>query len=143
LREIKLACHRLSFFFFLFVSQITEREAFLLGIAAQRKKEAQKYEKTRQQRLEWARAEARRIAVLMAEIDPEIKRILLFGSLAREYDFTTLSDIDLLVYGGNPSLYEPVACSDAIKIDVIAQQEMQPAFKELILSEAKELFVRQ
>lgn len=90
-----------------------------------------------------AREEAGRLAAAIAEVDPKVNRVFLFGSLIgggpRHLDF----DIDLAIDGGDVYAAEAVAEGSPFAVDVVALRRLPQHVREQIEREGQVLFRRQ
>jgi len=100
-------------------------------------------EKKRQQemaaRRERARKTADQAAALLKE-DYGAKRVVLFGSLARDEPFSQQSDIDLAAWGVNEEAYYRIVSQlldldAAVKIDLVLSEHASGTFLEVIEKE--------
>lgn len=70
--------------------------------------------------------------------DPAVRRVYLFGSLARGR-FTLSSDIDLGVEGGGGIAW-PVEGNDGFSYDVIPLGEARPEIRDAIVAEGRVVY---
>ena len=93
-------------------------------------------------RLERAREEARALAARLAESDPGLRRVVLFGSVAtgrvRDENF----DIDLAVEGGNLTTLWLRAEESEFSVDIVDLDRVSPDFRSMVEERGTELFVR-
>ena len=100
----------------------SQRERFLRRIAERmRRREpgSAQRERLREARLSIAREEARRLAQRFAEEDPELRQVILFGSLATGEIGDREPDIDLAVESPRYLSLVAIALDSRFKVDVI------------------------
>ena len=91
-------------------------------------------------RVERAYAEAERVAAAIAEADPSVRRILLFGSLATGRVRNESFDIDLAVEGGNTIKHILIAEESDIAVDIVDLEHVSAAFRQLVEERGKVLY---
>ena len=84
------------------------------------------------ERLERARAEARRLAGRFAEEDRDVRKVILFGSVAEGTVRDESFDIDLAVEGGDHLKLIRLAEESEFKVDVVDLDTVSPAFDEMV-----------
>ncbi|WP_459941498.1 nucleotidyltransferase family protein [Deferrisoma palaeochoriense] len=97
-------------------------------------------------RAEEARAEAERIARAIVErCGAGIRRIVLFGSVAKGRPFTELSDIDLAVEADSPEAFfraVATALRSDFEVDVVDPADARPVLREAIERDGVVLYER-
>lgn len=97
-------------------------------------------------RAEEARAEAERIARAIVErCGAAIRRIVLFGSVAKGRPFTELSDIDLAVEADSPEAFfraVATALRSDFDVDVVDPADARPVLREAIERDGVVLYER-
>jgi len=90
--------------------------------------------------------EAERIAnAIVARCGASIRRVVLFGSVAKGRPFTPLSDIDLAVEADSPAAFlEAVAAAlgSDFEVDVVDPADARPALREAIERDGVVLYER-
>lgn len=76
----------------------------------------------------------------MAEHDPTLRRVILFGSTLPGRRYRLNSDIDLAIDGGNRPVLERVAARVPQSVEIIGLEEMRPGVRERVLSEGETLY---
>ena len=88
--------------------------------------------------LDRAYAEARQLAQQLAN-EYDVKRILLFGSVARRRPLRSNSDVDLAVEGMTTDVYYKIVgdlqTESGRAVDLIRIENLRPAMKRIVLSE--------
>lgn len=83
-------------------------------------------------RLEEARQEASRIASRLVEADSDVRRIVLFGSVASGRVSNEDFDIDLAVDGGNILTLIGVAEESDFSVDIVDLGNVSDSFREVV-----------
>jgi predicted nucleotidyltransferase len=105
--------------------------------AANRKERAENEKKRKE-----AYKEAVRLTAQFAEIDKELKKVILFGSTLGPGRYGSESDIDLAVEGGDFFGFMRIAEESSFKVDVVDLQDLPERFKTLIDRSSEILFNR-
>jgi predicted nucleotidyltransferase len=95
-----------------------------------------------QERLERARVEAKAVAERLAESDPTVTRVVLFGSVAAGRVRNENFDIDLAVEGGTLTSLWLLAEESEFSVDLVDLDSVSPAFREMVEKRGIELFSR-
>ncbi|MGD9941355.1 MAG: nucleotidyltransferase domain-containing protein [Clostridia bacterium] len=82
-----------------------------------------------------ARAEALRLGAEMGKAEPDLRKVVLFGSALPGRDFRIDSDIDLAVVGGDRARLERLVASSSFPVDVIDLEEARPGIRKSIENE--------
>ena len=90
-------------------------------------------------RLRAAKAEARNLAMRIGE-DPQVLRILLFGSVATGRGFRLGSDIDIAVEGGDVLSHRALAERSAFPVDIVDLFALPDLLKAGLESEGQLLY---
>lgn len=97
-------------------------------------------ERRRSERLERARAEAPRIAAELARIDPEVREIWLFGSVATGSIGRDCFDVDLAVAGGDiVALYARMPDTE-FEVDLVDLDAVRESFREMIYRRGRKVY---
>ena len=113
----------------------TQQERFLRRIAERmrrRERSGARREEVRQARRAAARAEARRLAQRFAEEDPDLRQVILFGSLATGEIGDREPDIDLAVESARYLSLVAIALDSPFKVDVIDLANARPAILQAV-----------
>ena len=123
----------------------SQRERFLRRIAERmRRREpgSAQRERLREARLSIAREEARQLAQRFAEEDPELRQVILFGSLATGEIGDREPDIDLAVESPRYLSLVAIALDSRFKVDVIDLATARPAILEAVARDGEILHER-
>ena len=93
-------------------------------------------------RLAHARSEALRLAQAFAEADPDVRRVLLFGSVAGGRVRTLDFDIDLAIEGGDVLQAWRIADESSYAVDVVDLDDVSPAFRAAVEKRGEVLYER-
>src|ERR1035437_7588995 len=108
-------------------------------IAEMRRREVA--DELRQQRLVDARTEAERLSGKIKQLAPEVSRIVLFGSVARQDPRSDHFDIDLALTGlDSLALLEPQILSDGFSVDLVMMEHLSDRIRENIQREGVLLY---
>ena len=91
-------------------------------------------------RLEEARAEARRLAEDMGRADAEVKRVILFGSVASGKVRTETFDIDLGVVGGDLMELMRITEESAFGVDLVDLETVSSGFRRMVEERGEVLY---
>ena len=91
-------------------------EPYAAGIRRRNEEERARIER----RLLEARAEANRLSSELRRSDPSIKRVMLFGSVARGNPFHEKFDIDLALDGGDLHAALDITEASSFKVDLVS-----------------------
>ncbi|HUW40817.1 MAG TPA: nucleotidyltransferase domain-containing protein [Rectinemataceae bacterium] len=105
-------------------------------------KRAAEEEKLRIGRIAEARAALPSLVEEIRRIDPGIRTILLFGSLARGEPRNERFDIDLAVDSDNYLQLVSWALDQSFAVDVVCLEDLDPAFRASILEYGRVLYER-
>lgn len=83
-------------------------------------------------RLSEARAEATRISRRLAKADPEVRKVILFGSVAAGTVRSERFDIDLAVEGGDHLSLMRVAEESAFSVDLVDLDAVSERFRRMV-----------
>ena len=99
----------------------------------------QKYLRTR---LREARLEVKRLIAQFREIDPDLERVILFGSLARNTIRGLQFDIDLAVR--SEQLLKLVACGlrSSFQVDVVDLDRLPPSIRQAIEEHGEMIYAK-
>ncbi|MDA8426565.1 MAG: nucleotidyltransferase domain-containing protein [Treponema sp.] len=111
-------------------------------IKAFREKRAAEEKKLRIGRIAEARAALPSLVEEIRRIDPGIRTILLFGSLARGEPRSARFDIDLAVDSDKYLQLVSWALDQSFAVDVVCLDDLDPAFRASILEYGKVLYER-
>jgi predicted nucleotidyltransferase len=93
------------------------------------------------ERLERALLEAIRLGKRILEVDPDVKSIVLFGSVARKEPVSDHFDIDIAVRGASRfALLEAAAISDEYSVDLVQLEYASERMRENIEREGIPLY---
>jgi predicted nucleotidyltransferase len=109
------------------------------GIALRVKDENAREEALVARRLQSAKAEALALARRLAA-DPQVRRVLFFGSAATGRDFRLDSDIDLAVEGGDILFHRATTERSAFSVDVVDIPALPVPLRKAIEMEGEILF---
>jgi predicted nucleotidyltransferase len=84
--------------------------------------------------------EARRLAREMGTADPELRKVILFGSALPGRMFRSDSDVDLAVVGGHAACFERIADASTFHVDIVVLDDVRDGIKESILKEGLVLY---
>ena len=117
---------------------------FLRGIARRRRAQARRGAH-RAERLRWqwqaaGLAEAQRLAQDFAAVDPELRAVVLFGSLATGELGNRPPDIDLAVESSCYLQLVAIALDSRFKVDVIDLATARPAIRQAVARQGKMIF---
>ena len=117
---------------------------FLRGIARRRRAEARRGAH-QAERLRWqwqaaGLAEAQRLAHDFAAVDPELRAVVLFGSLATGEVGNRPPDIDLAVESSCYLQLVAIALDSRFKVDVIDLATARPAIRQAVARHGKMIF---
>lgn len=117
---------------------------FLRGIARRRRAEARRGAH-QAERLRWqwqaaGLAEAQRLAQDFAAVDPELRAVVLFGSLATGEVGNRPPDIDLAVESSCYLQLVAIALDSRFKVDVIDLATARPAIRQAVARHGKMIF---
>lgn len=90
-------------------------------------------------RLEAARSEARRLGSLLAQL-PACRRVVLFGSTARDGDYREGSDIDLAIEGADILAAMAIVEASEFKVDIVDLGSIHPIMRSRIEQEGVVLY---
>jgi predicted nucleotidyltransferase len=94
-------------------------------------------------RLAEARREAARIAAAMADTDPRVRRVVLFGSVASGKVRTETFDVDLAVEGGDILSLVQIAEQSDFPVDVVDLSTVSPRFRTVVEKRGTVIYERQ
>ena len=122
------------------------RQRFLRDIARRRSAQAHRDEE-RAARLRRARraaglAEAHRLALRFAEVDPELREVVLFGSLATGELGNRQPDIDLAVESSRYLRLVAIALDSPFKVDVVDLATARSAIRQAIARDGTVIYAR-
>ena len=121
-----------------------ERLRFLRGIAQRRsvhvRREAARAERLRRERQAAGFAEALRLAQHFAVVDPELRAVVLFGSLATGELGNRQPDIDLAVESSRYLQLVAIALDSRFKVDVVDLATARPAIRQAVARYGKVIF---
>jgi predicted nucleotidyltransferase len=109
-------------------------------IAAENRRSNRAYEKRLEELLRQATAELPRLVEAMRRIDPGLRRVVLFGSLARNDVRNQDFDIDLAVSSGRILRIAAWSEDQALPLDVVDLDSMDPDFRGRVEGEGKLLY---
>ena len=104
------------------------------------RREYQRIEKKLALRVAAARKELERVVGLFVDIDPELKRVVLFGSLARDEATRLDFDIDVAVESSRYMDLLGIVLESDFKIDLIDLESASPYIRRSVERDGKELF---
>lgn len=100
-------------------------------------------EERRTRRLERAREEAPRLAAELARIDPSVREVWLFGSVATGRTGRERFDIDLAIRGGDViSLYARMPDSE-FEVDLVDLDSVSERFRELVMRRGERIYAKE
>lgn len=113
-------------------------ERYAAGLReANRREEARIAERSRR-----AREEAVRLARDIADADPSVRAVYLFGSLAADEPRRLGFDIDLAIDGGDVYAAEAVTEHSAFSVDVVSLDRIPPHVRERVEEHGRLLYRR-
>ena len=127
--------------------EVTEqRLRFLRDIArrtgARAGREADRAERLRRERRAAGLAEAHRLALRFAEVDPELREVVLFGSLATGEVGNRQPDVDLAVESSRYLRLVAIALDSRFKVDVVDLATARPAIRQAVARHGKVIYAR-
>lgn len=121
-----------------------ERLRFLRGIARRRSAEARRAAeragRLRRERRAAGLAEARRLAQRFAAVDPDLRQVVLFGSLATGEVGDRQPDIDLAVESSRYLQLVAIALDSRFKVDVVDLAAARPAIRQAVARRGKVIY---
>lgn len=124
-----------------------QRLRFLRDIArrtsARAGREADRAERLRRERRAAGLAEAHRLALRFAEVDPELREVVLFGSLATGEVGNRQPDVDLAVESSRYLRLVAIALDSRFKVDVVDLATARPAIRQAVARHGKVIYARQ
>lgn len=94
----------------------------------------------REERLRRARTEAKRLAAELARLDPAVREVWLFGSVAHGRPGREQFDIDLAIEGGDAiSLYARLPNSE-FDVDIVDLENVGDQFREMVKQTGVQLY---
>lgn len=91
-------------------------------------------------RLDRARVEARRLALLLADADPGVRRVVLFGSVATGAVRNESFDIDLAVEGGDTIKQMLTVEESEFAVDIVDLDGVSKPFRDLVEKRGQVLY---
>ena len=117
---------------------------FLRGLAqrrtAQARREAHRAERLRWRSLAAGLAEAQRLALTFAAVDPDLHQVVLFGSLATGELGNRQPDVDLAVESSRYLQLVAIALDSPFKVDVVDLATARPAIRQAVARYGKVIF---
>lgn len=107
------------------------RDAIAKIVAAERKREKRKKERI-DRRLPEARLEADRIAARLVAADADVRKIILFGSVATGSVRSEQFDIDLAIEGGNHLSLMRIAEESPFSVDLVDLEAVSERFRHAV-----------
>jgi predicted nucleotidyltransferase len=109
-------------------------------IAAETRRSNREYDKRLEELVRQATAGLPRLVEAMRGIDPGLRRVILFGSLARDDVRSQDFDIDLAVSSGRILRIAAWSEDQSLPLDVVDLDSMDPDFRRRVEGEGKLLY---
>lgn len=91
-------------------------------------------------RLVEARKEAERLAEALGRADPNVRKVILFGSVAAGTARSEGFDIDLGLLGGDQLALMSITEESSFRVDLVDLQAVSSRFRELVEQRGEELY---